>query len=99
MKAIMPLIVSTLIFINGCANIASIDEYTKYSLGRNIEEKIKSGLDSHSYASRIGLKEKTYKLDNGNWVYVEADSKNCFIHWEVNPLGTIVGFKLEGNCH
>jgi len=52
-----------------------------------------------SYASRIGWKEKTYQLDNGNWVYVEPDSKNCFIHWEVNPLGIFVGYKLEGNCH
>ncbi len=90
----------SVILLNGClSNIASIEEYSKYSLGRDIKEKQTIVSDSHSYAARIGWEEKTYQLDNGNWVYVEPDSKNCFIHWEVNPQGIIVGYKLEGNCH
>jgi len=64
-----------------------------------IEETKKLILRLESYASRIGWKEKTYQLNNGNWVYVEPDSKNCFIHWEVNPQGIIVGYKLEGKCY
>jgi len=84
----------------GCLhNIGTIEEYTKYWIGRPIEETKILVRDSHSYASRIGWQEETYKLDNGNWVYVEPDSPNCFIHWEVNPEGIIVGYKLEGNCY
>ena len=49
--------------------------------------------------SRIGWKEKTYKFDNGNWVYVEPDSPGCFIHWESDLQGIIVGYRLEGDCH
>ena len=52
-----------------------------------------------SYASRIGWKETTYPLDNGNWVYVEpagVGGKDCLIHWEVNPQGIIVGARTEG---
>jgi hypothetical protein len=86
-------------FSNGCLRqIPNIKEYTDHWIGRPIEDKKKPTLRKESYASRIGWKEKTYQLENGNWVYVEPDSKNCFIHWEVNPKGIIVGFKLEGNC-
>ena len=51
-----------------------------------------------SYASSIGWEETTYPLDNGNWVYVEPDGvdRDCFIHWEVNPEGIIVGVRTEG---
>ncbi len=96
---ILFLILLSLFFIQGClTNIPSIGDYTSNKIGRPIEKQIKRVLDPGSYASRIGWKEKTYKLDNGNWVYIEPDSKNCFIHWEVNPQGIIVGYKLEGNC-
>lgn len=99
MKAIALIFIS-LIFLNGClSNIASIEDYTKSWIGQPIERKKKPTLSPESYASRIGWKEKTYQLDNGNWVYVEPDSKNCFIHWEVNPQGIIVGYKLEGKSH
>jgi len=86
-------------FVSGClSQIASIEDYTKGWIGRSIEENKKIGLRPESYASRIGWKEKTYPLPNGNWVYVEPDSKNCYIHWEVNPQGIIVDYKLEGKC-
>lgn len=58
-------------------------------------EKYPNAYDS--YAKSIGWeKGTTYKLENGNWVYVELDSKECFIHWEVNPAGIIIGYKLDG---
>ncbi len=80
-------------------SIPSIEKYTGHWIGHNIEEIQTAVRSSASYASRIGWRERTYKLDNGNWVYVAPDSKNCFIHWEVNPQGIIVGYRLEGNCH
>lgn len=87
-----------LLFYSGCS-IPSIGKYVQSWIGHPIEEKKKGVTGTGSYASRIGWKEKTYRLDNGNWVYVEADSKNCFIHWEVNPQGIIVGYKFEGDCY
>ena len=94
-------IVIAFLFFGGCIrNIATLDEYTQNWIGRNIEELKEvdskpAGYDS--YAESIGWKGKTYELDNGHWVYVELDSKDCFIHWEVNPEGIIVGYKLEGD--
>ncbi|MFZ3114660.1 MAG: hypothetical protein WA133_08260 [Syntrophales bacterium] len=98
MKIPSALMVLVIIFLNGCS-IPSIGKYTKSWIGRSIEEKKKGVTGTGSYASRIGWKEKTYPLDNGNWVYVEADSNNCFVHWEVNPQGIIVDSRLEGNCY
>lgn len=87
-------------FIIGCGSqIVSIDEATKHWVGRPIKELKEILSRRGSYASRIGWKEKNYPLANGNWVYVEPDSNNCFVHWEVNPNGIIVGYKLEGDCH
>jgi hypothetical protein len=97
MRIIITLIAALLL---GCiSQIVPIGDYTKSKIGRPIEETRKLVSRPESYASRIDWKEKTYFLDNGNWVYVEPDSKNCFIHWEVNPKGIIVGYKLEGNCY
>ncbi len=77
-------------------SILSLDDYTKGWIGRSIEEKKKIINREGSYADRIGWKETIYKLDNGNWVYVEPDQKNCFIHWEVNTEGIIVGNQTKG---
>jgi len=99
MKMIRLFIVFMIVLINGCLRtIPTIKEYTDYWIGRPISEMKQLVLMPQSYGSRIGWKEKTYQLENGNWVYVEPDSKNCLIHWEVNPQGFIVGYKLEGNC-
>jgi hypothetical protein len=98
MKATVLLIASTL-FVAGClANIPSISDYTTNKIGRPIEKQRERVQHPRSYASRIGWKEETYSLANGNWVYIEPDSPGCFIHWEVNPKGIIVAYQLEGNC-
>jgi len=99
MKTVLIVLLSIPLLIGCFHNIGTIEEFTQYWIGRPIEETRKQVRDSHSYASRIGWQEKTYKLDNGNWVYVEPDSPGCFIHWEVNPQGIIVGYKLEGKCY
>jgi hypothetical protein len=99
-KPVLLLLFITLTTLSGClSQIVSLQDYTKSWVGKPIEEKKRPVLRPESYASRIGWQEKTYTLDNGNWVYVEPDSKNCFILWEVNAEGMIVGYKLEGACH
>jgi hypothetical protein len=98
MRTEILLLIFSISIFNSCS-IPSIGKYTESWVGHQIEEKKNGTKNPGSYASRIRWQEKTYKLDNGNWVYVEPDSKNCFIHWEVNPQGIIVGYKLEGNCY
>jgi hypothetical protein len=73
-------------------------EFTKAWIGQPIDGVRQRIAREGSYASRIGWKETTYPLKNGNWVYVEPDgvARDCFIHWEVNPQGVIVGARTEG---
>lgn len=99
MKTISLVLFFTFFTVSCLSQIAPIEERTNSWIGRPIEETRRLILRPESYASRIGWKEQTYKLDNGNWVYVEPDSPGCFIHWEVNPQGIIVGYKLEGRCY
>jgi hypothetical protein len=100
MGKILVAIIFTAVLINGCwSQILPINDYAKQGIGMHIDKIKKLASEPGSYASRSGWHEKTYKLENGNWVYVELDSKNCFIHWEVNPEGIIVNYRLEGNCH
>ena len=98
MRTIKLLLVGVL-FLNasGCINyIPTLRSYRKRGVGRPISHTKELMSHEKSFASSIGWKETTYTLDNGNWVYVEPDSPNCFIHWEVNPEGIIVGSRAEG---
>jgi hypothetical protein len=94
------LVIPAILIISGCmSQIVSLRQYTKNWIGHPINELKKTVARpdiNDAYKQAIGWKETTYKLDNGNWVYVEVDSKNCFIHWEVNPEGIIVGSHTEG---
>jgi len=96
MKTITRLILLMALLCNGCS-IPTLNQYIEENMGSPISEKIQRMSRPNSYATSIGWKEKTYKLSNGNWVYVEPDRPGCFIHWEVNPKGIIVGYKLEGS--
>jgi hypothetical protein len=98
LKIILLILFTTLFAVSCLSQIVSIEDNTNSWIGRPLEEIRRPILRPESYASRIGWKEKTYSLDNGNWVYVEPDSPGCFIHWEVNQQGIIVGYKLEGKC-
>jgi hypothetical protein len=52
-----------------------------------------------SYASKIGWKETTYPLANGNFIYIEPVSADCLIHWEINQNGIIIGYQsIEKYC-
>jgi len=94
-KRIAALIMLSIFLLHGC--IPSVNQHAKEGMGLPISVVIQSVERPGSYASSISWKEKTYKLSNGNWVYVEPDRPGCFIHWEVNPKGIIVGYKLEGS--
>jgi hypothetical protein len=97
MKRITALILFAFLLVNGCS-IPSLNQTIRESMGQPISHKIEIMSRPNSYSTSIDWKEKTYKLDNGNWVYVQPDRPGCFIHWEVNPEGIIVGYKLEGRC-
>lgn len=88
MNKLFAAVLLSVLFISACGSIVSRDKYTQYWVGKKIDEKWRSP-DSN---------RKIYQLVNGNRVYVEQDLPGCFIHWEVNPQGFIVGYKLEGNC-
>ncbi len=87
------LLLGVLLGLCGClSQIPFKREYTKSWVGEPIERV-------RQMDSREGWKETTYPLDNGNWVYVElagVGGKDCFIHYEVNPGGIIVGARTEG---
>ena len=87
------------IFFSGCVSqIPSLDEYTKSGIGQPVDGLRESAARPYSYASRTGWKETTYRLDNGNWVYIESAKiarKDIYIHWEVNPQGIIIGSTVE----
>ena len=95
-KAIVGTILLADLLLTGCT-IPSLNQTIKESMGQPISHKIEVMSRPGSYSSSISWKETTYKLDNGNWVYVQPNRPECFIHWEVNPQGIIVGYKLEGN--
>jgi len=84
------------IVLTGCGSqIVTLDEHVKGWVGRDIEEMKTIMSRPNSYASKIGWKETTYNLPNGNWIFVEPEPR-CSIHWEVNQQGAIVGYKAEG---
>lgn len=86
-------------FLSGCA-IPSVDHWAKTGIGQPISVSKQLQARPNSYASKIGWKEKIYMLENGNMVFVDPIRDDCFVNWEVNPDGIIVGYKIEGkNCY
>ena len=76
--------------------IVSFNEGAKHTISRPLSELKELVAMPESYPSKIGWEEKTYKHENGNLVYVEPVRPDCFVHWEVNPKGIIIGYKTEG---
>jgi hypothetical protein len=81
--------------LSGCGP-PTLRSYRNTGLGQPVDLFRQLDKNEGSYASRSGWKENTHNLENGNWVYVEPFKPNCFIHWEVNPEGIIVGSHAEG---
>ncbi|MEW5744939.1 MAG: hypothetical protein AB1805_05835 [Nitrospirota bacterium] len=86
-----------LIFLYGCASQATLDEHEREWIARPLTELKQEMSRPGSYASKTGWKESVYPLANGNSVYIEPFAKDCFVHWEVNPRGTIIGYRAEGS--
>jgi hypothetical protein len=95
-NAIIFLLVQMMLFGGCMSQITPISKSSPTWIGRPIKDIQNLMARSDSYASSIGWKENTYTLGNGNWVFVEPADPKCFIHWEVNPGGTIVNFKTDG---
>ena len=94
------LLVGMVVILSGCVSqVSSLRSYMKNAIGLSIDELKKAASRPNAYdwyKAQIGWKETTYNLPNGNWVWVEVDRKDCFIHWGVNPQGIIVGARTEG---
>ena len=85
-------------FLYGCASQMSLKEHSNEWISRPLPE-LKQAMNSpDSFASKIGWKENTYPLVNGNSVFVEPFSEDCFIHWEVTPGGIIIGYRAVGSA-
>ena len=95
------LLVGVVPCLYGCPSVPTLRSYIRNGIGHPIdkfkEAASRPNLLADAYKAKIGWKETTYHLDNGNWVWVEVDRKDCFIHWEVNPQGIVVGAHTEGD--
>ncbi len=86
------------VFLYGCASQQLVLENHKNEYMARPLTELKRALNKPgSYPSTIGWKETTYPLANGNYVYVEPLSKDCSLHWEINPEDTIVGAETKGS--
>jgi hypothetical protein len=86
-----------LILLCGCANRLYVDEYSNQWISRPLSELQQAMNRPDSYASKIQWKETTYPLANGYHVFVEPLSKECSVHWNINPRDKIVGYHAVGS--
>src|SRR5512135_1335339 len=85
------------ILLYGCASQMSIEDLSRDWIAKPLSELKQEMKSPDSYASKIGWKETTYPLANGNFVYVEPVGADCSVHWEVNQGGIIIGYQAKGN--
>lgn len=91
--------VAAALILCGCPSVPTLRSDIRHGIGLPIDKVKEAGAKPSildGYKSEIEWKETTYQLDNGNWVWVEVAWKDCFIHWEVNPQGIVVGARTEG---
>jgi len=86
-----------IVFLFACTAPIYIKDYAKNWIARPLSELKQAMKSPDSYASKIGWKETTYPLANGNSVYIEPLSENCSIEWEISPRGTIIRYRAEGS--
>ena len=84
------------ILLFGCASHRSVEDLSQEWITRPLSELQQEMKKPDSYASKIGWKETAYPLANRNYVFVEPVSENCFVHWEVNEGGIIIGYQAKG---
>jgi hypothetical protein len=85
------------VFLCGCASQMAVDDHSTEWIARPLSELKQEMQRPDSYASKKGWKETTYPLANGNYVYVEPIGDDCFMHWEINSGGIIIGYQAKGN--
>ncbi len=86
-----------IILLCGCASQMSVEDRGRHWITRPLSELKEEMKNPDSYASKIGWKETTYPLANGNFVYVEPVSVDCSVHWEISRNSIIIGYKAQGN--
>ena len=86
-----------IVSLNGCASQIDVDEHSREWIARPLSELKQEINRPDSYASKKGWKETTYSLANGNYVYVEPIGDDCFMDWEINSGGVIIGYQVKGN--
>jgi hypothetical protein len=86
-----------IILLYGCASQISLEDLSREWIARPLSELQQEMKKPDSYASKIGWKETTYPLANRNFVYIEPVKADCFVHWEVNEGGMIIGYQAKGN--
>jgi len=86
-----------IILLYGCASQMSVEDRSRDWIARPLSELKQEMKSPDSYASKIGWKETTYPLANGNFVYVEPVSVDCSVHWEISQSGIIIGYQAKGN--
>ena len=94
LKAAIAGTVFALIF--SCSQIKSATDHANAWVGRSVYDYSSMVNRKGAYANSIGWQEKTYQLPNGNKVYVFPASPECYIHFEVDREGTIIGSRTEG---
>jgi hypothetical protein len=75
----------------------SLEDRSRNWLGRPLSELKQEMKSPDSYASKIGWKETTYPLANGDFAYVEPVSADCSVHFEISQGGTVIGYRAIGN--
>jgi len=86
-----------LVVLYGCAGQIQVEDHGKAWISRPLSELQEAMNRPDSYASKIGWKETTYPLANGDSVFIEPLADDCFIHWEVTPGGVILGYRPVGS--
>src|SRR5687768_6789019 len=91
--------VAALVVGSGCVSqISPFKAYADGWIGRPISEYQAAVLrSSKTYASTVGWSEKWETLPNGNRAYVYPERRDCFVHWEVNDRGIIIGYRPVGD--
>jgi hypothetical protein len=75
----------------------SLEDLSRTWIARPLSELKQEMKSPDSYASKIGWKETTYPLVNGDFVYVEPVSPDCSVHWKISQSGTIIGYQAKGD--
>jgi hypothetical protein len=87
-----------LLSLTGCAsNQQYIEDRGEYWLARSIDDLKHDIARPDTYASKNHWPETTYLMADGYTGLVEPISKDCAIHWKINPRHKVVGYSTKGS--